>query len=237
MGVLIVVLVYQGRQRRLIDSSKLENRTIAGAYPLPAEIIENDKNVYFAYTEIPNMIYNRMEGVSLGEDCPVNRDDLRYLTLLYLGIDGEPHKGEMIVHKDIAQKVSDAFYKLYRASYQIERVQLVDDFGANDEVSMGKNNSSCFNGRKIAGTEAWSNHAYGLAIDINPFYNPYVGEDGTILPVGAEEYVDREKSFSMKISQRDFAYEVFTSLGFTWGGDWNGIKDYQHFEYSLDSNN
>lgn len=41
---------------------------------------------------------------------------------------------------------------------------------------MSYNNTSCFNARKVAKTDSWSKHAYGMAIDINPLYNPYVGE-------------------------------------------------------------
>ena len=237
MGVLIVMLVYRGRQKGLIEAGELEERTLAGAYPMPSEIIESDRNVYFAYTEIPDMIFEKMNQVSYVEGAPVAREDLRYLSILYWGMDKTAHKGELIVHKDIADKVSLAFFKLYRASYTIESVRLVDEFGGNDEVSMAKNNTSAFNARQVVGGNGWSMHAYGLAIDINPFYNPYVDEEGNVLPLGAEQYADREQAFVMKITTSDYAYQVFTSLGFSWGGDWTGVKDYQHFEYVLEDMN
>lgn len=234
MGILIVVLVYRNKHSGLVEAGDPENRTLSGAYPMPVEIIENDRNVYFGYTEIPDMIFNKMKDVSYKADTPVAREDLRYLNILYWGTDHTAHKGELIVHKDIADKVSEAFFKLYRASYVIESVKLPDEFGGNDEVSMAKNNTSAFNARQVTNGEAWSLHAYGLAIDINPFYNPHIDEDGNILPLGAEQYADREKNFTMKISTLDYAYQVFTSLGFTWGGDWVGMKDYQHFEYVME---
>lgn len=33
------------------------------------------------------------------------------------------------------------------------------------------------------------------------------------------------------ITHDDICYQIFTNLGFSWGGDWErGIKDFQHFE-------
>ena len=79
-------------------------------------------------------------------------------------------------------------------------------------------------------------HGLGLAVDINPLYNPYIKTTGTktvIEPAGAEEFTDRAKDFSMKITHSDLAYKLFTERGFEWGGDWKNLKDYQHFEIDL----
>ena len=95
---------------------------------------------------------------------------------------------------------------------------------------MANNNTSCFNARKVKGSDTWSMHAYGLAIDINPLYNPYVGADGSVLPVMSERYANRDDRFIMKIDADDYAYNLFVEHGFTWGGSWEKVKDYQHFE-------
>ena len=98
---------------------------------------------------------------------------------------------------------------------------------------MQENNTSAFNYREIAGTSRLSQHSLGLAIDINPKFNPYVKEkDGelTISPANAEDYVDRTQEFEYKIDENDLCYQLFTAHGFTWGGSWNSVKDYQHFE-------
>ena len=101
---------------------------------------------------------------------------------------------------------------------------------------MADNNTSCFNYRVIAGTSKLSNHSYGMAIDINPFFNPYVtfpnGEPHAS-PTGSEYYIDRDKDFAYKITTDDLAYKLFTEHGFTWGGNWKSSKDYQHFEKKL----
>lgn len=233
LGVLVVILVYRGRTETIITGpgqGTTGERNISGSYPLPSELVPSDITTYFAYTEIPDIIFNRIKGVSFTEDCPVSREELRYMTVLYWGPDGAAHKGELIVNRAIAQDVAEIFYELYKASYPIESVKLIDEYGGSDEVSMAKNNTSCFNARKMTGAESWSLHAYGLAVDINPLYNPYVGADGTILPVSGEQYADRNNSFLMKIDEQDYAYRMFAQHGFTWGGSWSGIKDYQHFE-------
>jgi hypothetical protein len=35
-------------------------------------------------------------------------------------------------------------------------------------------NTSAFNCRLVPGTGAWAQHAYGLAVDINPLENPEI---------------------------------------------------------------
>ena len=89
----------------------------------------------------------------------------------------------------------------------------------------------------MEGSKKLSKHALGLAIDINPVYNPYVTyPDGQIriTPVGSEIYADRTQDFPYKIDESDLCYQLFMSHGFTWGGNWNTLKDYQHFQKSFD---
>lgn len=228
LGILIVMLVAGNKKKITIGGDG--ERVITGDYPLPSEIIESDKITYFPYMEIPDVIFNRMYKVSFTEDCPVTREDLRYVKVLYWGTDNSPHTGELIVNKVIAEQTRDIFFELYKASYQIERIELVDTYGANDEVSMSNNNTSCFNARKVKGSDEWSKHAYGMAIDINPLYNPYISAEGKVLPIKGEKYADRENNFKMKIDSGSYVYSVFKKYGFTWGGDWDNVKDYQHFE-------
>ncbi len=234
LGILIIILVDQSKTHIELSGDEEVNRTISGNFPTPEELIQSDKTTYFSSIPIPDMIFQKMQGVSFLEDTPVSRDELRYMKVLYYGIDGESHQGELIVNVAIVEDVQNIFYNLYKAKYPIESIQLIDDYNGNDEISMANNNTSCFNTRKIMGTDTWSKHAYGMAIDINPLYNPYVGEDGQVLPVeassGKYNYADRDTSFPMKIDETDYAFQQFTNYGFTWGGFFETVKDYQHFE-------
>jgi len=169
----------------------------------------------------------------------VSYDDLRYLSVLYYDFNGEVQSGELICNKGIADDLMEIFYELYRNEYQIEKIRLVDEYQADDTASITDNNTSCFNYRVVDGTTSLSKHALGCAIDINPFYNPYVvfNKDGSgetyISPPGSEIYVDRSKDFPYKIDETDLCYKLFKEHGFTWGGNWNSCKDYQHFQKVL----
>ncbi len=188
----------------------------------------------FYYEPISNDVFKRISGVSYPVDCTIPIDDLRYVVLQYVDFNGESQSGEMICNKSIAQDIVEIFYELYQNDYQIESIRLIDEFDGDDTASMLANNTSCFNYRVVEGTTRLSNHAYGRAIDLNPFYNPYVtyNKDGTtnISPEGSEAYADRSASFPYKIDENDLAYKLFKEHGFKWGGNWNNSKDYQHFE-------
>lgn len=171
-----------------------------------------------------------------GEIPAVTYDDLRYVNVLYYDFDGQPQTGELICNKGIAQDLVEIFYELYQNEYQIEKIRLIDEYGGDDTASMLDNNTSCFNYRLVDGTSSLSKHALGCAIDINPFYNPYVvfNKDGSgdtyISPAGSEIYADRSQNFPYKIDENDLCYQLFKKHGFTWGGNWNSSKDYQHFQ-------
>lgn len=200
---------------------------------LPIGIQAERPEDWFAVREIPDSIFTRIKGKSYREGCRVPLDQLRYVTIAYCGPDGNAHRGELICNKYIADDLLDIFRKLYKAGYPIESVRLIDEFDADDIKSMQANNTSCFNYREIAGSRKLSNHALGMAIDINPLYNPYVitrGGKTTISPPEGAPYADREGDFDYKIDEDDLCYKLFKAHGFTWGGSWRQLKDYQHFE-------
>lgn len=183
--------------------------------------------------EISDTLFERIYGNSYKENCTIPREELVYLRVLHVGFDEETHIGEMMVHQEITDDVLEIFRELYQAGYPIEKIKLIDDYGADDEASMADNNSSAFNYRTISHSETLSNHSYGKAVDINPLYNPYVKTVNGELscePAGGSEYIDRETDFPYKIDENDLCYKLFTERGFSWGGAWQNSKDYQHFE-------
>lgn len=187
----------------------------------------------FYITEITDDIFSRIQGKSFKEDCTLPREDLRYLHVLHKDIEGKTHEGEMIVNKRIAKDVLEILKELYEKDYPIEKIRLVDEYDADDELSMEDNNSSSFNFRFISHTTRISKHGLGLAVDINTLYNPYtkvVDGERIVEPVTGEPYLDREAEFDYKIDHDDLCYKLFVEHGFEWGGDWTDRKDYQHFE-------
>ena len=197
----------------------------------PDEAAQPEDAFYIA--PISDEIFARIEGKSFKEDCTLPREDLRYLHVLHVDLNGETREGEMIVNRHIAEDVLEILRELYEAEYPIEKIRLVDEYDADDELSMEDNNSSSFNFRFISHTTRVSKHGLGLAVDINTLYNPYTKiVDGVriVEPVTGEPYLDREADFPCKIDHEDLCYRLFTEHGFEWGGDWEDRKDYQHFE-------
>ena len=187
----------------------------------------------FYISQITDDVFAKMQGRSYKTDCTIDREELRYVHILHTGFDGETKEGELIVNKAIADDVLAIFEELYLAKYPIEKVRLVDEYDADDEASMSDNNSSAFNFRTISHTTTISKHGLGMAIDINPLYNPYVKTVNgalSIEPANAAVYVDPSDDNPYRIDHDDLCYKLFTEHGFTWGGDWVHSKDYQHFE-------
>lgn len=189
----------------------------------------------FLIEEIPDDIREFMKGKTIYDDSPVGYDELRYLTVTFWSYDDEKQTGNIIVNEAIAEDIIEIFRILLENKFPIEKIRLADHYGGSDELSMRDNNTSGFNDRPIEGSGALSYHQLGLAVDINPLYNPYIKYSTNKLePSTAEEYLDRSLNSKGMIYADDICVTTFKQYGFTWGGDWNSVKDYQHFEKSLD---
>jgi hypothetical protein len=195
---------------------------------LPEETIDAS---FFAQ-EIPDEIFERMDGVSYKEGCPVTREELSYCRVLYVGPDAFTYIGELVVNERIAEDILEIFRELYDAGYKIGKMVLVDDYDGDDNLSIADNNTSAFNFRIVNHTTTLSRHAYGLAVDINPLYNPWIYEkDGQLVvdPPAGEMYADRTLENDYYLTGEDLCTRLFLEHGFSWGGDWEDSKDYQHF--------
>lgn len=206
----------------------------AGSVVTAQDLARLGINQCFHASPIPDEVLVRMKGNSLPAGCVVSVEDLRYVRVLHYGTDGQVRMGELVCNKLIADDLLRVFRTLYDERYPIHSIRLIDDFGADDERSMRANNTSCFCYRAVRGSRKLSAHALGLAVDINPLYNPCCRKlrNGKVIvqPANASKYCNRNASFPYKISRSDLAYKLFTDLGFRWGGAWRSVKDYQHFE-------
>ncbi len=171
----------------------------------------------------------RMVGVSWREGCPVALRRLRYLELDHWSFRGREKQGEMVVHRDAVPAMRLVFRTLFRHRFPIRRMRLVDDYGGSDFDSIEADNSSAFNCRNVAGSDRWSQHAYGRAIDVNPIENPYVHADGTTSHPASEPYVDRTRRRKGMARRRGVLVKAFKRAGWAWGGLWSPARDYQHF--------
>ena len=185
----------------LNGTSQLEDRIVLaeGFYYEP---ISDDLRRYMT-----GISYPVTEGEDAVTDPAITFAELRYLHILHYNFDGETAQGELVCNAAIAQDLVEIFHELYCNEYQLEKVLLIDTYDGNDNASMEDNNTSCFNYRVVKGTTKLSRHAYGLAVDVNPLYNPYITyeKDGTeqVSPVSALPYADRSARFAYKIDKED----------------------------------
>jgi hypothetical protein len=168
-------------------------------------------------------------GVSWHRGCPVPLAGLRAVRVRHWTFGGGIASGTMIVNAAQAKRVAAAFGSIYRSGYPIRRMVPVDVYGGSDYDSIEADNTSAFNCRNATGSSSWSNHAYGLAIDLDPIENPYA-TNGTSSHRASAPYLNRSRHLRGMIHHDDAVWRAFAAIGWHWGGDYSGsIRDYQHF--------
>lgn len=176
---------------------------------------------------VTDAIRQRM-GETWSPRCPVALGDLRYLTVSFRGFDGRAHTGELVVAAQEAQGVVSVFATLFDAGYPIEEMRLPTTADLDAPPTGDGNNTAGLVCRATTGGTSWSAHAYGLAIDLNPFLNPYLKGD-LVVPERASAYLDRTRTQPGIIHAGDVVVRAFAAIGWEWGGAWSSLKDYQHF--------
>ena len=165
------------------------------------------------------------------EGCPVGVEALRAVEVSHFGFDGKVHTGTLVVATEVAEDIVEIMFTLFANAFPIERMEPVDVYEGDDDLSMAANNTSAFNCRPVTGGSSWSEHSFGSAIDVNPLVNPYV-VGGTVLPPEGAAYADRSLDAPGMIHDGDLVVETFATHGWIWGGTWSSPKDYQHFSTS-----
>jgi|WetSurMetagenome_2_1015567.scaffolds.fasta_scaffold200673_2 peptidoglycan LD-endopeptidase CwlK len=163
------------------------------------------------------------------EGTAAPREILESLCLIdipYCDFDGRRHRGQLVVHRDLAAELQEIFALMGQWRFPVAGAAPVVRFGWSDEASMAADNSSAFNYRVIAGTDRLSLHAVGRAVDINPRENPAIYPDGRIAPEGAVWRPGKPGTFTEDHS----VVEAFRKKGWRWGGHFTHIRDYHHFE-------
>lgn len=167
-------------------------------------------------------------GETWSSACPVALDGLRYLNVSFRGFDGKAHTGELVIAAAEAEDVVSVFAALFAADFPIEEMRLPTTADLDAPPTGDGNNTAGLVCRAARDTTSWSAHAYGLAIDVNPFLNPYQKGD-LVLPERASAYLDRTRTQPGIIHDGDLVVREFARIGWTWGGSWSSLKDYQHF--------
>jgi hypothetical protein len=187
---------------------------------------------------LPPKVFSEVKARYWHEGCPTPLSDLRLLTVNYWGFDNRTHHGQLVVNKAAAGPLAKAFGQLYKLRFAIRHMRLADMYGPPKGRPKDGDITGSFSCRKAvpspcngnaSGTH-WSNHAYGLALDLNPVENPYVG-CGMTRDKTALSYLDRSNMRKGMVTPA--VIRAFASVGWGWGGSWTGeTKDYMHFSYN-----
>jgi hypothetical protein len=169
------------------------------------------------------------------QGCPVGLSDLRVLAVSHWGFDGHAHTGRLIVNRAAARPLTRVFRQLYGLHFPIRHLRIADVYGPVRNRPRDGDLSGSFECRQAVpspcsggtGTGTWSMHAYGLAVDLNPRENPYVG-CGQSRDPAAKRYRDRSRHRRGMVTPK--VINAFRAVGWGWGGSWTGnTKDYMHF--------
>lgn len=168
--------------------------------------------------------------------CPVPLSGLRLLTVSYWDFTGRAETGQLIVSRRAAAPLAKVFGQLYRLRFPIRHMRFVDTYGQKRSRPRDRDISGSFECRRAvpspcgSGTGNWSQHAFGLAVDLNPIENPYTGCGRTREP-SSVPYLNRSKVRPGMVTPA--VVRAFRSIGWGWGGSWSGsTKDYMHFSSS-----
>jgi hypothetical protein len=194
------------------------------------DVLPPPADASFAFTigPVPDHVLARSTWT---EECPVGRDDLAYVTLTHVGFDGAFHTGELIVNHWVASDVVGVFAALHAARFPIEQMRVITQEDLDAAPTGDGNETTGFVCRPAVGSTSWSQHSYGLAVDINPFHNPYAKGE-LVLPELATDYVDRDRVLPGMVFDGGTVVEAFAAIGWSWGGDWRSLKDWMHFSES-----
>ncbi|WP_157437226.1 M15 family metallopeptidase [Actinoplanes subtropicus] len=201
---------------------ELRNRSIITTDYLPPPA---DGRFHSTIESVPPSVLARSSWTSA---CPVKSADLRYVTVGFRGFDGLAHTGEMLVHKSAAEGLVKVFGRLFAEGYPIEGMRVTGAAGLTAPPTGDDNMTDAYACRPVRDSKVWSQHSYGLAVDVNPFQNPYhKGE--IVLPELATSYLDRGTVRPGMILPDGPVVKAFAAIGWKWGGDYHSLKDYMHF--------
>jgi hypothetical protein len=217
-----------------VDEEEATDAPTASPSPAPADA----ERARFAgrISSLPPSLANDMRGTTWRAGCPVPLSGLRLLRFNYVGFDDEIKRGPMVINATVAEDVLWVFEQLFEAEFPIKRVGLAREFKESrleEDPHTRRSVTASFNCRVVvtpAGAgSTFSQHAYGLAVDINPLQNPYVSSDGWVRNRYARPYVERSRELLGMIHDGDVVVRSFAEIGWEWGGRWSSGKDYMHF--------
>ena len=170
--------------------------------------------------------YTLKEAIS-GSGAPQSvLDQLELINVRYYSTDGKVHQGQILTNKKMVDKIKAVFQFILTNKFPVAHAIPVVKYNWNDDRSMQDNNTYSFCYRDIS----FSKHAHGMAIDINPYFNPVRWKTGhenrQNKPVGAHYNPQIPGTFY----KNNPVVRRFKNLGFRWGHTFTAKYDDHHFE-------
>jgi hypothetical protein len=222
LGTRVLRVGSNGFAAAQVTPPELRDRSIITTDELPPPA---DGRFHSAVEVAPASVLARSSWTSR---CPVKAKDLRYVTVGFRGFDGLAHTGEMLVNVRAARPLVTVFGKLFAEGFPIERMRITSTAGLNAPPTGDDNNTDAYACRPVRGSNLWSQHSYGLAVDVDPFQNPY-HKGAVVLPELATSYLQRGDVRAGMIRPDGPVVRAFASVGWKWGGDYHSLKDFMHF--------
>ena len=163
-------------------------------------------------------------------ECPIQRPSaLRVVAVNHVDFNGDIKRGRLVVNADVAESVATIFSQLYEQRFPIRRMDPVEEFDGDTNLSLKADNTSAFNCRRadqINAPFAASPHANGRAIDINPRENPWRDLRCKCWFPGPEHRV--RDNGPGKIPKGGVVWRAFRAEGWIWQNI--DVPDYMHFD-------
>ena len=151
-------------------------------------------------------------------------DQLKLIDVTYISTDEKLHQGQILTNKRLVDDLLELFDFMLDHGFVIEKAIPVVAYNWSDSLSMGDNNTYSFCYRNIS----YSNHSKGLAIDINPRFNPLRWKNRNLPnePQGAV----LDTTVNGTLHPEHFVVKEFRRRGFRWGHTFSKYWDDHHFE-------
>ena len=191
-----------------------------------SEEIERTDSVQsqFAQDTIIDSDYSFTEAIAGSSAPKYIIDKLKLITVHYVSTDGRIHRGQILANSDITDDLSEMFDFMLLHDFVVEKAIPIVRYNWDDSLSMDDNNSYSFCYRNAS----YSKHAVGMAIDINPRFNPVRWKIGN-RPNEPEGAV-MDTTVNGTFFSGHPVVEEFRKRGFRWGHSFSKYYDDHHFE-------
>lgn len=198
---------------------------------------ENEKDMMDTIPEInvkPTEIIDSeltFEEAIAGSDAPQHiLDELVLLDVRYFSTDDKIHRGQILVNKRIEKNIEHIFEFMLEHEFAVYQAVPIVKFDWDDMKSMKANNSSGFCYRDVMNTKRQSKHSTGMAIDINPLFNPIRWKSPNKHRPNIPEGAVLDTTNNGTLYPNHPVVEEMKRLGFKWGNQFRRYWDDHHFE-------